>query len=116
MENKTVTEKNKKIPVNVSFSVKHDQLHILEKFNEKISSGMMNRSAVFLQLMDEYNNSDESCVLKMFKNYCAENHLSADAQLKLLMGPYRVSNDGGAGFWEKDTEVKDILQRARDDR
>ena len=107
--------KEKKVPVNVSFSVKHDRIAILEKFNERIEAGGLNRSAVFLKLMEEYLNNGKSIVEKCFHNYCAENHLSVDAQLQLLMGPYRVANDGGANDW-KDAEGHDFFANMQDNK
>ncbi len=84
-----------KTPAVVSFSVKDENLAILEQFNKIIQKGDLNRSAVFLRLMKEYiNGSGRSNVEKMFINYCTENHLDVDAQLMLLLGPYRVSNNG----------------------
>lgn len=88
------TNKEPKIPLNVSFSVKHDAIPVLEKFNELIEKGDLNKSAIFVSLMREYISNKNSNIEKMFDNYCAENHLSKDAQLLLLMGPYRVSNNG----------------------
>lgn len=37
---------------------------------------------------------ERSKVEKDFDEYCRRNHLSKDAQLNLLMGPYRVCNSG----------------------
>lgn len=105
----------RKIPVNVSFSVKYNSIGILEKFNEKIQAGGLNRSAIFLKLMENFLNNGKSQTEKIFDVYCAENHLDKDAQLKLLMGPYRVANDGGADFWiEEDT--RDFFQKMEDNK
>ena len=86
--------KEKKVPINVSFSVKHDSIAVLEQFNDMIEKGDLNRSAVFLKLMGDFLNGGKSNVEKMFDLYCADNHLNKDSQLMLLLGPYRVSNNG----------------------
>lgn len=108
--------KEKKVPINVSFSVKHDSTHILEEFNKKIRDGDLNKSAVFVRMMENYLNNNKSVVEKIFDNYCSQNHLSKDAQLKLLMGPYRVSNDGGASIWEDDEEQIDFFEQMKRNR
>ena len=83
-----------KVPSNVSFSVKEENIAVLEQFNNRIKDGGLNRSAVFLKLMTDYLSDGKSNTEKMFDNYCSENYLCKDAQLMLLMGPYRVSNSG----------------------
>lgn len=109
--------KEKKVPVNVSFSVKHDNVHILEDFNKKMIDGDLNKSAVFVKMMQNYLNSGKSSTEKIFDNYCSQNHLDKDAQLRLLMGPYRVANDGGADLWEEDEPVDffEQMKRNKDD-
>lgn len=93
-----------KTPTGVSFSVKEENLSVLEQFNEIIEKGGLNRSAVFLKLMVDYMGNGKSNVEKMFDNYCSENYLSKDSQLMLLMGPYRVANGGLESFNKKEKD------------
>ncbi len=100
-----------KAPAVVSFSVKECNIGILEQFNDLIKAGELNRSSIFIKLMEDYiNGRGKSQVERIFYNYCAKNHLSVDSQLKLLMGPYRVANDGGTDMWG-DKEPLDFFEQ-----
>ena len=96
--------KSPKVASNVSFSVKEENLAVLEQFNAIMEAGDLNRSAVFLKMMKDYLAEGKSNVEKMFDNYCAQNYLDKDAQLMLLMGPYRVANGGIDTFNKKEED------------
>ncbi len=96
--------KDSKTPSVVSFSVKDENISVLEQFNAIIEKGSLNRSAVFLKMMTDYLSGGKSNVEKMFDNYCSQNYLNKDSQLMLLMGPYRVSNSSIEHFNKKEED------------
>jgi len=79
-----------KVVTQVSFSVKSEFLPILEKFNNRIKRGELNRSRVFVDLMKQYNETTKSPTEQMFDDYIVENNLNRDAIFKLLLTDLRV--------------------------
>lgn len=65
----------------------------LEGFKERLGSASFSQACVDgLKALD--STTDRSKIEKEFDEYCRRNFLSKDAQLSLLMGPYRVCNNG----------------------
>ncbi len=87
-----------------SFSAKDSDLELILNFKESL--GSYNFSEAMLDgvkclLKGKQGHSE---VELRFNEYCRKNHLSKDAQLELLMGPYRVSNNVEDDF-SADVEV-----------
>ncbi len=75
-----------------TFSAKNADRALLDNFKESL--GEYSFSEAMIAGVKTLIGSKKECsiVEKQFDEYCRRNHLSKDAQLKLLMGPYRVSN------------------------
>jgi len=73
----------------ISFSVADSELEWWEEFEETIP--VNKRSEHLLRIIKDFHISPEmSAIEKEFNQYCIKNNLSKDAQLGLLLGPYRV--------------------------
>ena len=73
----------------ISFSISEEQLSWWEEFEATIPTNK--RSEFLLRIIKEfYTGPSISKIEKEFNIYCTQNNLSKDAQLALLMGPYRV--------------------------
>lgn len=76
-----------------SFSaVGHDKIW-LEGYKERLGTNSFSQAVIDgLKTLDAPK--ERSKIEKEFDEYCRKNFLSKDAQLGLLMGPYRVCNSG----------------------
>ena len=70
----------------------HDKVW-LEGYKQRLGAANFSEAVIDgLKALD--TRIGRSDVEKQFDEYCRRNHLSKDAQLCLLMGPYRVCNSG----------------------
>lgn len=73
----------------VSFSISEDNLDWWEEFELTVPQNK--RSEYLLKILKDFHLAPKlSAVEKEFNQYCIKNNLSKDAQLGLLLGPYRV--------------------------
>jgi len=73
----------------ISFSVVDTEMAWWEKFEDTIPTNK--RSEYLLRIIKEHFETPGLSEIEIeFNQYCLKNNLSKDAQLGLLMGPYRV--------------------------
>lgn len=75
----------------ISFSIKEEDKAWWEEFSDL--SGPKGRSNLIKNILKSYMKAEGTSEVEVaFNTYCIKNNLSKDAQLNLLMGPYRVWN------------------------